>query len=100
MNGALRPAPAGVAASGLARNAVQPEKMPFEEGQSGSRRNFRRRPLSREARWRVYVGEQAVRDVLGGGLHRVRGKVGVAGGRLRMTVAEESANHGQAVAPG
>ena len=46
------------------------------------------------------VGEQAVSDALGGGLHRLRRKVGVTCGRLRLTVAEQPADHRQAVAPG
>ena len=46
------------------------------------------------------VDEQAVRDALGGGLHRVRRKVCVAGGRLRLTVAEEPGDYRQAVTPG
>ena len=48
----------------------------------------------------VHVGRAAVRNPLGGGLHRVPCKVGVAGGRLDPTVAEELSDHRQAFAEG
>ena len=47
---------------------------------------------------RVQVVREAVRDTVGDGLHRARRKVGVAGGRLELGVAEELGDHGQALA--
>ena len=44
------------------------------------------------------MGGKAVFDSPSGGVHRMPLEMGVAGGRLHLTVAEELADHGQAFA--
>ena len=63
------------------------------------RQSCRRRSRGRGSdRRRVHVVGEAVRDPVGDGLHRARRKVGVAGGRLELGVAEELGDHRQALA--
>ena len=52
------------------------------------------------ARRRVHVVREAVGNSYGGGLHRLPRKVGVAGGRRDLAVAEELGDHRQAFAEG
>ena len=52
------------------------------------------------ARRRAHAVREAVRDPVGGSLHRVPRKVGVACGRLDLAVAEELADHRQAFTEG
>ena len=46
------------------------------------------------------IGQKAVRNLLGGGFHRVPSKVGIVCGGLGLTVAEKRTDHPQAVPQG
>ena len=52
--------------------------------------------LQRDTRRGVQIDSKAVRYPLGGSLHRIPCKVGVAGGGLDLTVAEKLPDHRQA----